>query len=109
MYYVPLPYRLVYILCDDHLLLCALIYFGYIGGVGGVSLGDVVVFATGCDQIPIAGFENQPRLKFIHDAILPTASTCGPTLCLPVQVEGTAGFSEQMRFALLGTCGFGQV
>lgn len=85
------------------------LFCGGLGGVNGVTLEDVMVFATGCDHIPISGFEKQPCLKFNHTATLPTASTCVPILFLPVQVDGVAGFSEQMRLALLGSFGFGQV
>ena len=42
-----------------------------------VPLEDVLVFVIGCDEIPLGGFESQPKLEFEHS--LPTASTCSPT------------------------------
>ena len=80
--------------------------FFLIGGVNGITLEDVMVFATGCDHTPISGFEKQPSSTIL---LLTTASTSGRILCLPAQVEGAAGFSEQMRVALLESFGFGQV
>ena len=29
-----------------------------------VTLEDILVFSTGCDQIPITGFDRQPTLEF---------------------------------------------
>lgn len=74
-----------------------------------MSLENILVFATGCDEVPICGFERQPKLEFIHTGVLPTASTCGPTLRLPTANGETAAFSENMRLAVLECFGFVQV
>lgn len=67
-----------------------------------VSLEDVLVFVSGCDEIPIGGFERWPQLEFEHTATLPTVSTCSPTLRLPTQVQAS-DFSARMQLAILGS------
>ena len=73
-----------------------------------MTLEDVLAFATGCTEIPVTGFEPQPNLCFNPDGSFPTASTCGPTLRLPF-VTAQHEFCINMRLAVLGSCGFGQV
>ena len=117
------PHHLVprenFILCIYHLswyiLSCSVHVFSLwptsisIEGSLDVSLKDVMVFATGCDDVPILGFDRQPSLQFSCNDGLPTASTCGPTLRLPLKVEGAEQFTKNMRFALACSFGFGQV
>ena len=80
-----------------------------VDGSTDVTLQDVMVFATGCDGVPILGFDRQPALKFSSDDVLPTASTCGPTLYLPLQVKGAKRFSKNMCLGITSSFGFGQV
>lgn len=48
---------------------------------------DVLVFWTGADHIPPAGFPNKLRISFIRDNLqanyLPVAHTCGMVLEIP--------------------------
>ena len=67
--------------------ICDLLYL-IVGGLLNTTLRDVMVFATGCDQVPLLGFEKQPKLEFSARNTLPTASMCGPTLRLPLNIEG---------------------
>lgn len=68
-----------------------------------------MVFATGCDAIPILGFDRHPMLVFSDQDTLPTASTCGPTLYLPLQFEDAEQFNRNMCMAISCSFGFGQV
>ena len=79
------------------------------GGLLTVTLEDVMVFATGCNEIPLLGFERQPRLQFGRNDMLPTAATCGPLLSLPLKVCSYEEFSKNMTFAITCSFGFGQV
>ena len=74
-----------------------------------VTLEDILVFATGCDEIPITGFDRQPTLEFSTTNIFPTVSTCVPTLRIPLNLQGYEEFSANMRMAIFGSFGFGQV
>lgn len=73
------------------------------------TLEDILVFATGCDEIPITGFDRQPTLEFSTTNTFPTASTCVPTLRIPLNLQGSEEFSANMRMAIFGSFGFGQV
>ena len=66
------------------------------------------MFATGCSDLPITGFERPPQIEFDHSSSLPTASTCAPILRLPVLREAST-FTENMKLAILGSFGFGCV
>ena len=72
-----------------------------------VSLKDVLIFATGSEDIPPMGFVNRPLIEF-KDQQLPTASTCGPLLVLPLHVDNEKTFIEKMCFGIKDCCGFGQ-
>ena len=58
-----------------------------------------MVFATVCDQVPLLGFEKQPKYEFSARNTLPTDSMCGPTLHLPLNI-GLKQFTEKMTFAI---------
>ena len=77
-----------------------------------LHLEDMLVFVTGADRVPPMGFEYSPIINFVHDppSHLPVASTCTPSLSLPV-VRGQAyeNFKDAMVEALVGGFGFGQV
>ena len=60
----------------------------------------------------MAGMRQQQLLsppQIDHTAVLPSAATCGPSLVLPVKVEGVKGFNKSMCLAIHGCFGFGQV
>lgn len=75
-----------------------------------ISLGTVLVFATEIDHPPPSmGFPNQPQIKFDDDdkKTLPFASTCGPTLYLPLTLSDPDYFTKRMDIALCCAHGFG--
>ena len=75
-----------------------------------ISLGDVFVFMTGSDTVPLHGFDKQPVIIFYSDpGRLPNASTCVPALRLPRYLTEYADFKEKIREAILGSAGFGNV
>ena len=55
------------------------------GDPGEVTLGMVLNFFTGSDAIPPCGYGNPPELNFSPDNVMPTASTCAPSLTLPTK------------------------
>ena len=66
-------------------------------------------FATGSDHEPPLGFANKPEICFVmrKERSLPQASTCGPTLYLPLSLKDPDDFRERMDFAMIGGHGFG--
>jgi hypothetical protein len=74
-----------------------------------ITLETVFTFATGADHEPPLGFENQPDIKFDmrKERFLPYASTCGPTLYLPIVLTDPDLFKEKMDYAITGAHGFG--
>ena len=60
---------------------------------------------------PPMGFSNEPEIKFEVDCtrMLPTASTCGPTLYLPITLTDPDTFKNKMDVALICAHGFGSV
>ena len=68
-------------------------------GILNATLRDLMVFATVFDQVPLLDFEKQPEYEFSARNTLPTDSTCGPTLQLPLNI-GQKQFTEKMTFAI---------
>ncbi|XP_070577460.1 G2/M phase-specific E3 ubiquitin-protein ligase-like isoform X2 [Ptychodera flava] len=77
-----------------------------------VTLRDILIFATGLDNIPPLGFSPSPTLEFVRDEgcgrILPSANTCGNVLRIPV-VKSYELFKENMGYGIFNSPGFGQV
>ena len=77
-----------------------------------VSLESILVFITGADHIPPLGFEGTPEIRFTgspyqKEMRLPSASTCGPTLYLPLCLSDPDIFAEKMDIAIIGAQSFG--
>lgn len=58
------------------------------------------------------GFENVPEIHFTgtpdkKEMRLPSASTCGPTLYLPLCLSDADVFAEKMDIAIVGAQSFG--
>ena len=76
-----------------------------------VDLGTVLTFVTGADHIPPLGFPSTPIIQFISEEtrFLPTASTCIPSLFLPLQLADYEDFKRNMDMAVICAHGFGSV
>lgn len=74
-----------------------------------LNLGTILTFATGMDHPPPMGFPNEPEIMFDGDRLktLPYASTCGPTLYLPLSLSDPDYFKERMDMAVCCAHGFG--
>ena len=74
-----------------------------------IDLGIILSFVTGTDHPPPLGFPNTPDIEFQTDVTkcLPFASTCGPTLYLPLALSDPDRFKEKMDFAICCAHGFG--
>ncbi len=77
-----------------------------------LSLGDVLQFITGSNQIPAIGFTEQPSIVFVHgDAKRkPHVSTCTNTLYLPIPEDlSYEAFKENFGNCIIMSPGFGTV
>lgn len=75
----------------------------------GVSLGEILAFATGTDYPPALGWETKPSIEFIYSSdLLPTANTCANILRLPTVHKEYEDFKKNMDFAIQNSPGFGQ-
>ena len=74
-----------------------------------ITLEAVFAFATGSEHEPPLGFENTPEIHFEmrRERLLPHASTCGPTLYLPIALDDPDKFQKYMDYAIIGAHGFG--
>ena len=74
------------------------------------DLGSVLIFTTGADHVPPVGFgvSCSPEIRFEKENRLPHASTCSPTLYLPLHMEYPDKFSRQMDFAICSAHGYGK-
>ncbi|XP_053380734.1 G2/M phase-specific E3 ubiquitin-protein ligase-like [Mercenaria mercenaria] len=75
----------------------------------GVTFEDVLVFATGGNNVPYLGFSPDPSIEFVYDSgekNFPQANTCSVVLRLPT-VNSYEQFKENMDFGILNSPGFG--
>ena len=79
------------------------------GVVENLTMADLLVFFTSCENSPVMGFEPTPSLHFNSMDIYPTASTCGHELFLPTKYYGDeAKFKQAMTAGLLFYGGYGK-
>ena len=71
-----------------------------------LTLKDILIFFTGTDREPPAGFYPEPTMTF-SDEDLATASTCGMRLVLPIK-HNYSQFKSKMILSLKGHDGFGK-
>ncbi|KAF5294704.1 hypothetical protein FQR65_LT19955 [Abscondita terminalis] len=78
-------------------------------GDADVTLRDILIFATGCIDIPPLGFRNTPTIEFLHNTSkkYPEASTCGLILKLPVIHSEYINFKNDMSFGIKNGAVFG--
>ncbi|XP_016106878.1 G2/M phase-specific E3 ubiquitin-protein ligase-like [Sinocyclocheilus grahami] len=72
----------------------------------GVSLQDILMFATGLDSLPPSTIVPQPRLSFERTSKFPIASTCANTIKLPMS-KSYEEFKNAMDFGIQNSPGFG--
>lgn len=82
-------------------------FFKYPTGENTVSLADILIFFTGCDNVPALGLSPKPSLEFINYSRFPQAITCENILRIPVHADYTA-FKSDMDFAIRNPPGFGR-
>lgn len=83
-----------------------LINSAILGGRTEITMGDVLSFFTGADNIPPLGL-GDATLTFNDTNPYPTASTCGLCFTLPTMYRNYSSFKEQFIFAILNHGGFG--
>lgn len=66
-------------------------------------------FITGAGHPPPMGFDNTPQIMFevAKNRPLPSVSTCGPILYLPLVLQNPDYFRDRMDYAICGALGFG--
>ncbi len=76
-----------------------------------IDLATIMAFITGAAHPPPCGFTDQPQIDFETrpERKLPYASTCGPTLYLPLVLNNPEDLTYQMDFAICGCHGFGKL
>lgn len=71
-----------------------------------VSVGDVLMFATGLTSLPPSGLDPLPSLQFLDDSLFPMANTCLNLLKLPM-ITSYSVFKSNMDFGIQNSPGFG--
>ncbi|XP_063336843.1 uncharacterized protein LOC134632147 [Pelmatolapia mariae] len=71
-----------------------------------VSVGDVLMFATGLTSLPPSGLDPLPSLQFLDDSLFPMAKTCLNLLKLPM-ITSYSVFKSNMDFGIQNSPGFG--
>lgn len=81
------------------------------GSRDDMSVGDVLQFFTGSTKVPATGFDGIPKIKFIAEDRLPTASTCELSITFSRKMASftVEEFKDKMDFCILGSHGFGIV
>ena len=73
-----------------------------------MSLGSILSFFCGTNDIPPLGFPNEAELNFNADAVYPTASTCAIQLTLPTKKNTNFDeFKKKLEQAFTMHGGFG--
>ncbi|KAL3968991.1 E3 ubiquitin-protein ligase [Sarotherodon galilaeus] len=73
-----------------------------------VSVGDVLMFATGLTSLPPSGLDPLPSLQFLDESLFPMANTCLNLLKLPM-ITSYSVFKSNMDFGIQNSPGFGFV
>ncbi len=74
---------------------------------GGVSLGMVLTFFSGADDIPPLGYDKDPMINFNADSPYPTSSTCALHLTLPTRYATYQSFKHALDTGFTMHGGFG--
>ncbi|KAJ8290602.1 hypothetical protein GJAV_G00015150 [Gymnothorax javanicus] len=76
-------------------------------GLCSATLKDILIFATGSDNVPALGFDPTPTLEFLHDnSRFPEANTRSNILRIPFK-ESYEYFVKDMDFGIKNSPGFG--
>jgi len=81
----------------------------FLDGKGVCRFEDILIFCTGADRIPPAGFSPRATIVFSKTSKFPESKTCSNILSLPLG-SGTntyEWFRDTMDFAILNSQGFG--
>lgn len=76
-----------------------------------VTLGRILNFFTGAEEIPPEGFNHPPVLTFNPDEVFPTSSTCAVELVLPTYTqysEDYERFKQMLDMGFICHGGFGK-
>ena len=84
----------------------------YLGKNRDVSLPTILQFLSGSSQIPVTGFNFDPKIYFsTEENKLPWVSTCDVSITFPTSLSGLSldEFTAKMDLCMLGSAGFGTV
>ncbi|KAM7158365.1 G2/M phase-specific E3 ubiquitin-protein ligase isoform 5-T8 [Molossus nigricans] len=70
-------------------------------GKSATTLEDILIFATGCNSIPPAGFKPTPSIECLHTDF-PVGNKCNNCLALPI-TNTYKEFQDKMDFAIRNT------
>lgn len=74
---------------------------------GDVSLGMILTFFSGADDITPMGYVHAPEINFNHSSPYPTSSTCALQLTLPTCYSEYGPFKHALDTAFTMHGGFG--
>uniref|UniRef100_A0A3Q3MJA4 HECT domain-containing protein n=1 Tax=Mastacembelus armatus TaxID=205130 RepID=A0A3Q3MJA4_9TELE len=72
----------------------------------GLSLKDILIFATGLNTLPPSQIQPQPKLIFQSTSRFPVSSTCANTIKIPIS-KTYDQFKIDMDFGIRNSPGFG--
>ena len=76
--------------------------------MNGLTLEDVLVFATGANCVPPTGFGKKVAIDFDDTSLFPISSTCSLTMYLLTRLSTYDEFKAAMVEDLVSGAGFGQ-
>ncbi|KAF5276798.1 hypothetical protein FQR65_LT16177 [Abscondita terminalis] len=66
-----------------------------------ITLSEILIFATGADEIPMLGFDINPKILFLHnDKLYPEANTCALQIQLPTSHLDYSKFKNNISFGI---------
>lgn len=72
----------------------------------GISLSDILMFATGLSSLPPSGIKPRPKLVFQRVSRFPCSRTCANTMEIPLSMTYEE-FQKDMDFGIQNSPGFG--
>ncbi|XP_059183628.1 G2/M phase-specific E3 ubiquitin-protein ligase-like isoform X2 [Centropristis striata] len=72
----------------------------------GLSLADILMFATGLSSLPPSGINPRPKLVFQRNSRYPCSRTCANTMEIPLSMTYEE-FAKDMDFGIENSPGFG--
>lgn len=86
---------------DNEFIFLFLLLINFLDGKTVTTMEDILIFATGCNSIPPAGFKPTPSIECLH-VDFPVGNKCNNCLALPI-TNTYKEFQEKMDFSIRNT------